>query len=82
MRKIVIGIVADKDSPQFGKLAVHAEEDRMESETWSPNPVKMLELLEPLLKELTARSEEFKDPLVVRTIADLKTVQQEIMNLL
>ena len=82
MRKIVISVVADKDRPRFGKLAVHVEENGLESETWSPNPVRKLELLEPLLKELTARSEEFKDPLVARTISDLKMVQQETMNLL
>ena len=77
MRKIVISVVSDKDSPRFGKLAIHVEEGRMESEAWSPSTVRKLEVLEPLLKELTARSEEFKDPLVTRTISDLKIIQQE-----
>jgi len=34
--------------------------------------------MKTLLNELTARSEEFKDPLVNRTIADLQMVQQEL----
>ena len=77
MRKIAISIVADKDSARYGKLAVHVEENGLESEIWYPDPARKSELLESLLNELTARSEEFKDPLVNRTIADLKTVQQE-----
>ena len=77
MRKIIISIVADKDSPRYGKLAVHVEEDGLESETWYPDPAGKLELLEPLLNELTARSEGFKDPLVERTIADLEAIQQK-----
>jgi hypothetical protein len=78
MRKIVISVVADRDSLRFGKLAIHVEEDRMESETWSPSPGRKFELLESLLNELISRSEEFKDPLVTRTISDLRIVQQEL----
>ena len=78
MRKIIISIVADKDSSRYGKLAVHVEEDRLESETWYPDFARKFELLEPLLNELTARSEEFRDPLVSRTIADLEIIQQEL----
>jgi hypothetical protein len=78
MRKIVISVVANKDRPRFGGLAIHVEEDRMESETWYANPGRKLELLEPLLNELTARSEEFRDPMVIRTIADLETVRQAV----
>lgn len=78
MKKVVISIVVDKDSSRYGKLAVHAEENGMESETWYPDRTRKSELMKPLLNELTARSEEFKDPLVNRTIADLQIVQQEL----
>jgi hypothetical protein len=78
MRKIIISIVADKDSSRYGKLAVHVEEDGLESEAWYPDLTRKFELLEPLLNELTARSEEFKDPLVNRTIADLEIIQQKL----
>ena len=78
MRKIVISVVADKDSPRYGKLAIHIQENGLESEAWYPGPSRKSELLGPLLKELTARSEEFKDPLVNRTIADIKAVQEEV----
>ena len=76
MRKIVISIVADKDSLRYGKLAIHVEENGMESEAWYPDPARKSDLVKPLLTELTARSEEFKDPLVTRTIADLETVKK------
>ena len=77
MRKIAISIVADKDSARYGKLAVHVEENGLESEAWYPDPGRKLELLEPLLNELTARLKEFQDPIVKRTISDLKIVQQK-----
>ena len=77
MKKIVISIVADKDSPRYGKLAVHVEENGMESETWYPSLTRKSELVEPLLNELILRSEEFKDPLVNRTITDLEIVHKE-----
>jgi hypothetical protein len=77
MKKIVMSIVADKDSPRYGKLAIHIQENGMESEAWYPDSNRKSKLLEPLLNELVSRSEEFKDPLVTRTITDLKTVQQE-----
>jgi hypothetical protein len=78
MRKIVISVVADRDSPRYGRLAIHIQENGLESEAWYLDPPRKSKLIEPLLNELVSRSEEFKDPLVSRTITDLKTVQQEV----
>jgi hypothetical protein len=78
MRKIIISIVADKDSSRYGKLAVHVEEDGLESEAWYPGFNRKFELSEALLNELTIRSEEFRDPMVNRTIADLEIIKQEL----
>jgi len=78
MKKVVISMVLDRDSSQYGKLAIQAKEDGAESEIWYPDRTRKFDLMKTLLNELTARSEEFKDPLVNRTIADLQIVQQEL----
>jgi hypothetical protein len=78
MKKVVISIVLDKDSSKYGKLAIQAKENGVESDIWYPNHARKFDLMKTLLNELTARSEEFKDPLVNRTIADLQIVQQEL----
>lgn len=78
MRKIVISIVTDRESPQQGKLAIHVEENGLESEAWYPDSDRKSKLLETLLNELTARSKKYQDPMVNRTIPELKTVKQDV----
>lgn len=78
MRKIVISVVADRESPRYGKLVIHVEENGLESEAWYPDPSRKSKLLEHLLNELIAHSKEYQDPMVNRTIPDLRTVIQDL----
>ncbi|MFO7739685.1 MAG: hypothetical protein R6V46_14490 [Desulfatiglandaceae bacterium] len=77
MRKIVISIVTERENPQKGKSAIHVEENGLESEAWYPAPDRKSKLLESVLNELIARSKEYQDPMVNRTIPELRTVKQD-----